>query len=338
MTAFSRSSNSPRYLAPAISAPMSSAMIRLFGQHRRDVAVEHADGKPFHDGRLADAGLADQDRIVLGPPGQHLHRPTDLLVPADDGVDPAQAGHLDQVAAVLLQRLVLLLGVLVGHPLAAADVLEGRQHGGVVDALDAEDLLGLALDLGQGQEQVLGGDVVVLEPVGLLLRRGQDVVGGPVHAQLGAGRAGEPVQLGQQDLLEPGQLHAELLQQRVDDAVGLRGQPGQQVQGQDLGVVVLLGELLSAGHRLLSLDGQLVETHLSSPVGGPRRGRLGPRKTGAIAPAGGRRRASGKPPSDIGLRTALRRPCGGRPGRLPKRLRASAGGTGWQAARRVGGR
>ena len=30
MTAFNRSSNSPRYLAPAINAPMSSAMIRLF--------------------------------------------------------------------------------------------------------------------------------------------------------------------------------------------------------------------------------------------------------------------------------------------------------------------
>jgi hypothetical protein len=33
---------------------------------------------------LADPGLADQDRVVLGPAGQHLDHPPDLGVAADD--------------------------------------------------------------------------------------------------------------------------------------------------------------------------------------------------------------------------------------------------------------
>ena len=37
-------------------------------QHRRHVAVEHADGQAFDDGGLAHARLADQHGIVLGAP------------------------------------------------------------------------------------------------------------------------------------------------------------------------------------------------------------------------------------------------------------------------------
>ena len=89
-----------------------------------DVAGDDPLGQALDDGRLADAGLADQDRVVLGPAGEHLDHAADLGVAADDRVHLALAGQLDQVAAVPLERLVLVVGVLVGHRLAAADLLE----------------------------------------------------------------------------------------------------------------------------------------------------------------------------------------------------------------------
>ena len=89
-----------------------------------DVARDDPLRQPLDDRRLADARLADQDGVVLRPPAEHLDDPADLGVAADDRVHLALPGQLDEVAAVLLERLVLVLGVLVGHPLAAADLLE----------------------------------------------------------------------------------------------------------------------------------------------------------------------------------------------------------------------
>ncbi len=103
-------------------------MIRLFLQHRRHVAVEHADGEPFDDGGLSDARLADQHGVVFGSPGQHLHRPADLLVATDDRIDLALPGHLDQIAAVALQGLVFFFGVLVGDALPAANFFQTRSE------------------------------------------------------------------------------------------------------------------------------------------------------------------------------------------------------------------
>ena len=109
-TAFSRSSNSPRYFAPAISAPMSSASSFLSFSDLRHVAVDDAERQAFGDGGLADAGLADQHRIVLGAAGEHLDGAADLLVAADDRIELAVARLLGQVAGVFLQRVVAGFG------------------------------------------------------------------------------------------------------------------------------------------------------------------------------------------------------------------------------------
>jgi ATP-dependent Clp protease ATP-binding subunit ClpB len=96
-------------------------------QGRRLIALDDATSQPFDDGGLAHAGLADQDGVVLGAARQHLDDPADLLVAADDRVELAAAGELRQVAAVLLQRLVGLLGVLRRDALAAAHLLQRLQ-------------------------------------------------------------------------------------------------------------------------------------------------------------------------------------------------------------------
>jgi hypothetical protein len=74
------------------------------------VAADDALRQPFDDGRLADAGLADEHRVVLGAAREHLDDAAHLLVAADDGIELALLGELGQVAAVAGERLVGGLG------------------------------------------------------------------------------------------------------------------------------------------------------------------------------------------------------------------------------------
>ena len=111
-TPFSRSSNSPRYLAPAISAAHverhQPAVLEAVGH----VAIGDAQRQPLGDRGLADAGIADQHRIVLGPPGEDLDGAADLLVAADHRIELAVARRLGEVARELLERVVAVLGAL----------------------------------------------------------------------------------------------------------------------------------------------------------------------------------------------------------------------------------
>src|SRR5205085_12274131 len=47
----------------------------LIGEKRWDVALGDALRQTLDDGSLADAGLADQDRVVLGSAAEDLHHP-----------------------------------------------------------------------------------------------------------------------------------------------------------------------------------------------------------------------------------------------------------------------
>ena len=70
------------------------------------VAGDDTLGESLDDRGLAHARLADQHRVVLGAPRQHLDYTADLLVAADDRVELARRGHLGEVASVALERLV----------------------------------------------------------------------------------------------------------------------------------------------------------------------------------------------------------------------------------------
>ena len=87
-----------------------------------DVAGDDPLGQALDDRRLADAGLADQHGVVLRAPAQHLDHTTDLVVAADHRVERPLCGGLGEVAGEALQRLELVLGILVGDPVAAADL------------------------------------------------------------------------------------------------------------------------------------------------------------------------------------------------------------------------
>ena len=118
-TALSRSSNSPRYFAPATIAREVEAEQPTALERVGDVAVDDPLGEPLDDGGLADAGLTDEHGVVLRAPGQHLDDAADLVVAADDRVDLALVGAGGEVDGVLLERLERRLGVRRGDPLLA---------------------------------------------------------------------------------------------------------------------------------------------------------------------------------------------------------------------------
>src|ERR671928_194286 len=101
---------------------------RVVAPRLRDVAGDDALGEALDDRRLADAGLADQHGVVLRAAAEDLDDAADLLVAADDRVELALLGLLGQVAAVLLERAVLLLAGLVGHAVRAAHLLDGLEQ------------------------------------------------------------------------------------------------------------------------------------------------------------------------------------------------------------------
>ena len=110
-----RSSISPRRRAPATSAPVSSSRICMLRQVAGHLAGGDARGERRDDGRLADAGVADQQRVVLGAALEDLQQPADLDVAADDRVEAPLAGALGEIAGVLLGAAGAAAGELGGE-------------------------------------------------------------------------------------------------------------------------------------------------------------------------------------------------------------------------------
>ena len=77
---------------------------RDVAERRRHVAGGDAQGEPLDDGRLADAGLAGQDRVVLPPPDEDVDHLADLGVAAEDRIDLPGAGARGEVDRELVER------------------------------------------------------------------------------------------------------------------------------------------------------------------------------------------------------------------------------------------
>src|SRR5690606_3305207 len=77
----------------------------------RNLAVHDPLRESLDDRGLADAGLADQHRVVLRAALQHLDRAADLVVAADDGIELALLRTRREVDRVLVERLPGLLRV-----------------------------------------------------------------------------------------------------------------------------------------------------------------------------------------------------------------------------------
>ena len=76
----------------------------------RHIAVHDAQAQPLGDRRFAHAGLADQNRIVLGAAREHLDGAADLLIAADHRVELTGGGVRRQIARETLQGVVAFFG------------------------------------------------------------------------------------------------------------------------------------------------------------------------------------------------------------------------------------
>src|SRR5207237_10639097 len=134
-------------------------------------------GEHLRDRVLPPTRRADGHGVVLRPPREDLDDSADLLVTADDWIDLALAREVREVAPVLLKDLVLALGILVGHALIAAYILQRIEHALARHAETLERRAGEALVRGHRKEQVLRRTELVAQRAGVRLGLLQDPAG-----------------------------------------------------------------------------------------------------------------------------------------------------------------
>ena len=101
------------------AAPVSSSRMLELGEALGHVARGDAHRERADDGRLADAGLADEQRVVLVPPLEDLQQPAHLDVAPDDRVEAAAARALDEVVREAREHVARRRAPRRGRPRAA---------------------------------------------------------------------------------------------------------------------------------------------------------------------------------------------------------------------------
>jgi hypothetical protein len=148
----------------------------VVGQRGRHLLVVDAQGQALGQRGLADAGLADEQRVVLPPAAQHLDHPLELGGAADQRIDLALGGARRQVDAEALERVLDLLGVGLAVLLDAAGP---RHHAGAgVDLRHA--VADVVDDVEAGHALLL--EQVHREAVALAVHRDQEVAAGHLRA------------------------------------------------------------------------------------------------------------------------------------------------------------
>ncbi len=249
---------------------------RRFRQHLRHVALDDALGEALGDGGLADAGLADIERVVLGAAAEDLDRALDLVLAPDQRVDLAGGRLLVEVDAIGRERvlvaparLLLALGLVpvllaaLHRPLrraarrlgdAMADEVHRVEPGHVLQ-LQEIDRVALAL-AEQGDQHVGAGHLVA---AGAL-----HVDRGALHHALEAGgrlRIARPVggEAGEVLVEELGQVVPQLVE--IDPAgpqhgggVAVIGEAEQQMFERRVFVPALAGKGQGAMKRLFQVS------------------------------------------------------------------------------------
>ena len=148
----------------------------LVGEEVRHVAVDDLLREAFDDGRLANARLANEHRVVLGAAAEHLLHAFELVVAPDQRIELVLHRGLGEVAAEFGEERGLLdpgqRGLFVQK---LDDVLADRvephplfhEDGGRHAALFAQD----------AEQEVLGANVVMQQPIGFLGGTLEDALG-----------------------------------------------------------------------------------------------------------------------------------------------------------------
>ena len=226
------------------------------------LAVDDALRQALDDGRLAHAGLADEDGIVLAAPLQHLDGAADLVVTADHGVELALARAVGEVERVLLQRLALAFGLGVVDLLATAHGFHRSVQRLAREAVAAHDAADVVLGVGQRQQEHLAADELVAALGGFLVGRLQQLhqVAPGLHRLAAALHLRQVADGGFHGRDQRPGIGAGAVEQRTRP-VGLLQHGGQQVRRLDIRVVAGDGQTLGIAQGLLEGGGELVLAH-----------------------------------------------------------------------------
>ena len=214
--------------------------MRLSARNDGHVALGDALRQAFDDGGLADARLADQHRVVLGAAAEDLDDPLQFVIAPDQRVEGVVHGGLGEVAAEFGQQRAFL-----GPRGRDFLTLRTRQlfpDGGKPQTALVQDLRGEALLFAQqAQQQVLGADVLVIQPLGFFRAIGQHAFALVAQRQVHGGRnllADRGVSF---DLLADGLHRGVGAQEPVRQRLVFAQQSEEQVFGFDVGTAELAG-------------------------------------------------------------------------------------------------
>ena len=125
-----------------------------------DVASDDSLSEAFDDGGLTDAGLTDQNRVVLGSTRQHLNHATNFAIATNHRVQLALTCDLSQVASVLLEGLEGTFGVSAGNGIGAK-LIQSLLQAFCGCTVFTQDFACAIVVCGQRNEQVLCRNVGV---------------------------------------------------------------------------------------------------------------------------------------------------------------------------------
>ena len=219
----------------------------LVQQRPRRVAADDALRQALDDGRLAHARLADQRRVVLAPPAEHLNHTLNLHLAPHDRVQLAFLGGGGQVRRQLVDQLRLAFArALAPFFLRRLTGLQGTflQHAARLaphflraDSQALQHLDGHALGLAhQTQQQMLGADVVMPQPARLIDGQLEHALGARRQVDLAATTARTGARQAFDQFLDAPLLKAQVAQHAPGHAAFLAHQAQQQMFGAD-GVV-----------------------------------------------------------------------------------------------------
>ena len=200
----------------------------------------------------------------------------DLLVAADDRIELALARELGEVAAVLLERLVLRLGVLIGDARAAAHRLQRLQHRVARDA-GCSQRAARRVAIARRRGRSAGAPSRRTRPGARRRLEGGVASAFESDSEMRGWRAAR-------DLRQRGEGPVELRAERVEDdaellehrngrALGLREQRAQQMRpARSPPWPRPAASDCAWRERFLTLDGELVESHARNTLSTRRSG------------------------------------------------------------------
>ena len=263
-------------LAPVLGAGDQGSHVQghdlLVAQGLRDVAGHDALGQTLDNGGFPHPRFADEHRVVLGAPAQHLHHPPHLVIPADHRVKLAPLGKIGEIAGIFFQGLIFFLRVRVRDPLVAPDTGQGLEKAFLAHAMGLEQLRPLAAPLIQdAEEKMFLADILILHAGRLfkgLIKQQTHPLGGIDLAEAGTAHLGQFFQqiinLGGQ----PGRACPHLLQRRDNHPVRLLQQHGEQMLRLHFLMALLAGKGLGRLQGFLGFHRKFIKLHIVSPETG----------------------------------------------------------------------